>query len=311
MASARLRPRNCIQAGFSLVELLVVLAIIAILVGLLAPAIQAAREAARRLQCANNLKQMGLALHQYADTQRRFPAGIVHPNHTLWTAGLLPYLEQRPLYDGLDFSQRWEANNGNAFACATLLAVYRCPSSDAPEHVDVQGVPNRVPAGYLAVGSGTDQLESGYGPNLHLGMPHRDGLMFLNSTTRFASLVDGTSRSLAVGEALFRPDVQGPDLFGVVQIVDHWYIGTDGVQPIEGTPGVVEVSEAIGSTGVPMNGAALPIFIDEKEIGFSSLHAGGCQFVFADGHVEFLDGGIDRAIYSGLGTIAGGEVAAP
>jgi prepilin-type processing-associated H-X9-DG protein len=90
------------------------------------------------------------------------------------------------------------------------------------------------------------------------------------------------------------------------QIVDHWYIGSDGV---EWRPdGMREVSEAIGSTGVPLNAVLTDTWIDAKEICFSSLHFGGCLFVFADGHVQFLSEGIDSRLYSNLGTIAGGEV---
>ncbi len=293
--------------GFSLVELLVVLVVIALLVGLLLPAVQAARESARRLQCSNNLHQLGIALHNYHASQKRFPAGIIDPNWTMWTASLLPYIEQDNLFNSLNFSERWEKPaSANATACATYLPAYRCPSSDAPTHESVQGVEGRVPASYLAVGSGTATRESGDN-TLHLGLLREDGLMFLNSRTRLASILDGTSHSLAIGEALFRPAIQGPDLFGLVQIVDHWYIGSDGLSRVGGLPGLAEVSEAIGSTGVPLNGYQLDIFIDEKEIGFSSLHTGGGQFVFADGHVQFLTDHIDRQTYSALGTIADGN----
>lgn len=294
--------------AFTLVELLVVLAIIAILVGLLLPAVQAAREAARRIQCSNNFHQMGIALHNYHDAMKRFPPGIVHPNHTFWTGSLLPYVEQGNLHQGLDFSQRWEVlDSGNAIACATYLPVYRCPSSAAPAHINVQGVEGRVPCNYLAVASGTATRESGDVPE-HIGLLRQDGLMFVNSDNRVASILDGSSNTLAIGEALFRPDVVGLDLNNrLYQIVDHWYIGSDGVY--FRTQGMEEVSEALGSTGVPLNGMELDILIDEKELGFSSRHVGGALFVFADGHVGFFSENIDSVVYSQLGTIAGGEVA--
>ncbi len=295
--------------GFTLVELLVVIAIIGILVALLLPAIQAAREAARRLQCANNLHQMGIALHNYQDAQKRLPAGIVDPSFLLWTGSILPYIEQANLFNSLDFSKRWEvAGSGNARACVTLIPTYRCPSSDAPEHSAIQGINNRVPSGYLSVGSGTANRESGAVPS-HLGLRTEDGLMFINSFVRMANILDGTSSSLAIGEALFRPDVRGPDLANVVQIIDHWYIGSDGFGRASVVPGLAEVSEAIGSSGVAINAYRQDVFIDEKEIGFSSLHNGGCLFVFADAHVQFIAENVDRNVYSALGTIAGSEVA--
>ncbi len=302
--------RRSAKAGFTLVELLVVIAIIAILVGLLLPAVQAAREAARRLQCSNNFHQLGIALHNYHDVHRNFPSGIVEPNYVMWSGSLLPFLEQGNLFQTLDFSKRWEyPGTANAQACTTLLSVYRCPSSDAEEHVAVQGIRDRVPSCYLAVASGTATRESGESSD-HLGLRKQNGLMFLNSSTKIAQVLDGTSNSLAVGEALFRPDVQGPDLSGVIQIIDHWYIGSDGFGRRNNQPGLVEVSEALGSTGVALNGLNLNSFIDEKEISFTSLHTGGCLFVFADAHVQFLSNSIDRRLYSALGTIAGGEVAA-
>ncbi len=296
--------------GHTLIELLVVVALIGMLFGFLLPALQAARECARRSQCTNNLHQLGIALHDYHDTLRTFPSGIVEPSFVFWSGSLLPFLEQSVIFDTLDFSKPWEKpGSTNAIACKTYLPVFRCPSSDAPAHVDIQGIDDRVPTSYLAVGSGTAKRESGFAAD-HLGLKKQDGLLYLGSAKKMASVTDGTSNCLAIGEALFRPDTRGPDLDNVVQIIDHWYIGSDGLGRAPGNPSLVEVSEALGSSGVRMNAWKLDVFIDEKEIGFTSLHWGGCSFVFADAHVQFVSEGTDRLIYSGLGTIAGHEVVA-
>jgi prepilin-type N-terminal cleavage/methylation domain-containing protein/prepilin-type processing-associated H-X9-DG protein len=298
--------------AFTLVEILVVISIIGVLVALLLPAVQAAREAARRLQCSNNLHQLGIALNNYHDIHRRFPPAYVIPVRLMWSGCLLPQIEQSNLFQTLEFSKKWEVpDTPNGRACETFISTYRCPSSDAPNHVDgYSRLRNRVPACYLAVASGTATQESGLGPE-NIGFPNQDGLMYTSSTTRMASILDGTSNTLAVGEALFRPMVSGHDLFGIAtQIVDHWYIGSDNqVLAVASPPLLQEFSEAMGSTGVPMNGVFDDTLnIDLRELCFSSLHPGGCLFVFADGHVQFLSKDVARQVYSALGTIARSEV---
>jgi prepilin-type N-terminal cleavage/methylation domain-containing protein len=298
--------------AFTLVELLVVIAIIGILVGLLLPAVQAAREAARRLQCSNNFHQLGIALNSYHDAHRRFPPAYVIPVRLMWSGCLLPQIEQGNLFNTLQFGEPWEVpNTPNGRACETYIATYRCPSSDAPDHVDgLSNLSNRVPNSYLAVASGTAKSESGFLPH-NIGFPNQDGLMYTSSNNRVANVLDGTSNSVAVGEALFRPKITGPDLFGhIFQIVDHWYIGSDNqVLASVNPPLYQEFSEGMGSTGVPMNAINdSSLLIDERELCFSSLHHGGCLFVFVDGHVQFVSQSIDRSIYSAIGTIARGEV---
>ncbi len=135
--------------------------------------------------------------------------------------------------------------------------------------------------------------------------------MYTSSANRMAHVLDGTSNTVAIGEALFRPEVTGPDLFGhIFQIVDHWYIGSDNQVLASVNPTLYqEFSEGMGSTGVPMNAISDPnLLIDQRELCFSSLHTGGCLFVFVDGHVQFVSQSVDRQIYSAIGTIARGEV---
>jgi prepilin-type N-terminal cleavage/methylation domain-containing protein/prepilin-type processing-associated H-X9-DG protein len=284
--------------GFTLVELLVVIAIIGILVALMLPAVQAAREAARRVQCQNNLHQIGIALHNYHDTNRRFPPGLVWPNRTFWSGHLLPYLEQKPMYEGLVFNGLWHVSP-NEEACKSYLSVFRCPSTTAPAHISAQGITDRVPCNYLACTSGTVMRESG--PPPLAGRPDSDGIFFLDSDTRLADIVDGSSSTVAVGETVFIFKGHGLDHFQINQFLDHWYIGT-----LEGYGN--EVSESMGSTGVAINSFELPVFVDEKELCFSSRHPAGGQVLFADGAVSFISETIDRATWSAMGTRHGEEV---
>lgn len=289
-----------LKKGFTLVELLVVIAIIGLLVALLLPAVQAAREAARRMQCGNHLHQMAIAVQNYHDTFRAFPSGFILPNKVVWSGMLLPQLEQNTIYDTLSFNGSWSSGS-NAAACSTLLSVFRCPSASVAEHTSVQGIADRVPCTYLACATGLAPRESG--PPPVAGGAHMDGVFFLNSRVRLADVLDGTSSTVAIGESLFDTDVRGIDHGGTVHIVDHWYIGSPMIH-------AADVSESIGSTAVPVNRFFEPsAFIDEKELCFSSRHPGGAQVSFADGHVAMIHETIDAAVWSALGTRAHGEVA--
>jgi prepilin-type N-terminal cleavage/methylation domain-containing protein len=213
--------------GFTLVELLVVIAIIGILVALLLPAIQSAREAARRTQCMNNLKQMGIALQNYHSAQKTFPMGVALGEGAMWSGFLLPYLEEAALADAvtIDFvNSRPYAHDQpsygaiadpyrNVIACETVIPVFRCPSTPLPEHVPDHGhnvkhyVQRRVPASYIACASGLStsqvitQVSKG---EFHRWLEQTDGVMYGvkvkdpntkygQGTVSMAKITDGTS----------------------------------------------------------------------------------------------------------------------
>lgn len=299
----RLKSRS---EAFTLVELLVVIAIIGLLIALLLPAVQAAREAARRIQCANNLKNQGLAMMNHLDAYGRFPSGFsqsskVPPGHSmLWSGQILPYLEQNSLYSQLDPNQPWD-QGANLAAIQAKLPVYRCPSGNAPDSFD-QGVTGRIPSNYLACASGISARETG--PGLLLSSRSLDGVFFVNSRVRDAEITDGLSNTLLIGEALFLTDISGPDANGDPQIIDHCYVGSP-------TLAADEVSEAIGSTAAPLNAwkRASSLFIEDVELSFSSYHPGVVLGVFGDGHVHAVSDAIDQSIWRAVGTRNQGEVA--
>jgi prepilin-type N-terminal cleavage/methylation domain-containing protein len=190
-----------LSAGFTLLEMLVVLAIIAVLIGLLVPAVQQVRDAASRAECANNLRQLGLGLHQYHGDYRRFPPGLSYRGGTdpypfmNWHARLLPYLEQRALWTRTQqaYAQdAWFQNNPPHVGYATVLAVYGCPADGRTQSVaDAKGLTVALTS-YLG-NSGTNLFR-------------RDGILFLDSQVRFGDITDGTSNTLLVGERPPSPD---------------------------------------------------------------------------------------------------------
>jgi len=295
--------------GFTLVELLVVIAIIGVLVALLLPAVQSAREAARRTQCANNLKQMGIGLHNYHDTFQKLPFGW-SDRGAGWTTMLLPYIEQQNLWSTLKFneSDNWDsANTDNQRACGTFINTFRCPSMGVvPRHVDNQSIPGRVPTSYRGVASSTADSDdtSTSVKKRSLEMLDMEGLFFCCSHVRLAEITDGSSNTLMIGESRWETFTQDGNQ------MDFWYIGSPQVDPCNCRTGegATEQSEFCGSTGVPFNARAIPSTTGYvKELSFTSLHPNGAQFCLADGSVRFVTFSINQPTYQALGSRNGGE----
>lgn len=280
--------------GFTLIELLVVIAVIAILIALLLPAVQQAREAARRSQCQNHLKQLGLAVHNYHDSSRCLPMGSSNPSSVgSWgmMLALMPQLERTPLFR--------TANTNNQNCCneiITLQAMNRpnpadvslpflfCPSELNANILLTSGPPTPTyPCGklyafsYLGV-SGT--IHSGCG-STSTGR----GLFFSRSNIRLSHIVDGTSSTLAMGERGIPSDLAwGWSICGGLEC-EHYLSTQIGLSRAQNLP---------AGTGV--------------ETHFSSWHPGGAYFLLADGHVKFLNNNIDYNTYRSLSTRDGREV---
>ena len=304
------------SCGFTLVELLVVIAIIGILIAMLLPAVQSVREAARRIQCANNLKQMGLAMLNYESSHRHFPPGYLESDSPFrayyWSAFTLPFLEQSPLFNSIEFDQPFNlVGTPNYQAAAVYLPVYQCPSSGVPQNaIDGQGIVGRAPSTYLACASGLLGFESGAQPYVGNSSSNiSDGIFFENSETRHASISDGLSNSVMVGESLHDFEHGGFDRSGGYEIVDHWTIGSDfhgGQTPHDQSS---DISEVIGTTACQLNA----IFddeapVDHQELGYSSRHLGVVQFCFADGHVSAISESVELRVLSAIGSRNRGEV---
>jgi prepilin-type N-terminal cleavage/methylation domain-containing protein/prepilin-type processing-associated H-X9-DG protein len=298
MKSQRDRRRR----GFTLIELLVVIAIIAVLVSLLLPAVQQAREAARRSQCKNNLKQIGLALQNYHGSLNRFPPGYVSNfdssgNDTGpgwgWGAMILPQLDQSIVQNSINFGQPIEAPV-NAAPIVTPLTVFLCPSDVAqPIWPAVTRDVNANPTGTICQIS-----SSNYPAVFGVSEPgiKGEGVFFRNSNISMKDILDGSSSTMLVGErshtyceATWVGSVTGALIF-----------------PPAGSPASPEIQIAAGMTlGHTQEGA--PNAPDIECNNFSSRHSGGAQFVFADGHVQFISKNINHSIFLALSTRAGGE----
>ena len=306
------------RRAFTLIELLVVIAIIAILIALLLPAVQQAREAARRTQCRNNLKQMGLALHNYHDVYKMFPASFYRdwphnsstnptPGRPGWGWGvmLLPYIDQGPLFNALDVNnKRLDGNAATKTLCQTPLAAYRCPSDGGPNLN-----PNRGDYGlstYVAVfGALYDQAapSSGalvYGSRLNGGT----GLFSPSSDVRIRDITDGTSNTLAIGEMGIGPN-------GVRDASGNLRIYTGAVWAGVATDSTSNVSTALSLCGIKAGTDAKFRKINARDSSnsWNSKHTGGMHFLVADGSVRFISENLDSVVTDRVADRADGEVA--
>ncbi len=279
LASHRQAARK--RAAFTLVELLVVIAIIGILVALLLPAVQAAREAARRMQCTNNLKQIGLALHNYDNSYNSFPPGnldygVSQSQEWGWAVFLLPFLEQGPLYEHLAPNERrFVELLGDPAArslCQHPLTVFRCPSDRTPQLLKDTDQPRDLD-GVAAVGPsfyGATSNYIGVSGFWAIGTLPANGVFSANSEVSFRDVPDGTSNTFAVGERDF---YCAAGLWAGVR--DARNSGPRGADYVLGR--VSYKMNAVKNMGNPSCCQA-----------FSSPHPGGAHFVMCDGAVRFV-----------------------
>lgn len=319
-------PRNA-RSGFTLIELLVVIAIIGVLVALLLPAVQSAREAARRSQCNNNLKQMGIALHNYESTHGAFPPPKIYTHqphelndpegHVINTTGftmLLPFLEQEALFNAYNFhhaSVRVQTSRSanvnlvgnpevNTTVVSTLVSAYWCPSDEEPEvhstsSVGVYSHQHARRSNYLMCAS---RFNDDVNPATHGGRPPRKerGAFYSDLSTRISDFRDGASNTTMIGESVqIRYDSNwGP----------FWGSGTH-----TSTHGIVYPPS---SSSYPRQMPNAPVPGQNTDLTWawvmSSQHPGGLNMLFGDGSVRFIKDSINPATWWGLQTIAGGEV---
>lgn len=309
---------NLRRAGFTLVELLVVIAIIGILVALLLPAVQAARESARRIQCTNNLKQQGLAHLNYESARGHFPSGlsIDFPGQGWGLSNIhlvLPYMEETALDGLVDIDPSENANsffNANReFFIRTKIPGLICPSVSKWPESSAVGFRRDYFGCYGGRGhskAGASRLPDDTPLIVDNGVMIDDGILFINSRIKFSKITDGSSKTFLMGESIqggwaeVSPRMQCPDGGGWVLGQSPWW-----------RPGNCASEENCGYDRT-LRGAVQPVNtlrecapqIEQNEIPFGSEHAGGCNFVFADGHVEFVTEDIDFDLYQALSTRA-------
>ena len=316
------------KQAFTLVELLVVIAIIGILVGLLLPAVQAAREAARRMQCSNNLKQLGLAMLNYESTYKRLPGGVGRFGCCwgTWQVAVLPYMEQNALYNlyqnhgGSDPIRYSSAVNRPVVS--TRIPTLTCPS-DTPNAPILNITSHNYAVNYgntsffqTAIPTTPPVNFLGAPFSAYTGSTSDDGprnaaeaatfTRFYGRHMALATITDGTSNTIMAAEVL-----QGrqTDLRGFT-----WWGGASGIvtymAPNTSAPDVITGGNCTPlATNPRMPCTTSTTASRPRMMGARSLHTGGVQVVFCDGHVSFITDSVDYVNWNAMGTAAGGEVA--
>lgn len=292
--------------GFTLIELLVVIAIIAVLIALLLPAVQQAREAARRSQCKNNLKQLGVALHNYHDTFRALPPGAIQvfetnaQNEATWISMILPYIDQQPLYSRANFSSCFgcvsSPGNPSYEIVSPAIPVMRCPSDK-----EVGLWIGAYRHGNYAANAGIGALRSVTTPK---DPTRTSGPFTMNSKTEFRDFTDGTSNTLIVAELM---NTDTTDVRGVMHYPEGPLYEHDRT-PNSGIPDGVRSGSCVSITRAPCVGTHGAYNDRQITITPRSQHVGGVQVLMGDGSGRFISENISLTIWQGLGTHDKGEV---
>ena len=305
---------SCQRRGFTLIELLVVIAIIAVLIGLLLPAVQKVREAASRMSCSNNLKQIGLALHNYHDTKKGFPpGGLLGPsnnntgstNHSMHVL-ILPYIEQAALYNDIDLNT---PIIGSSAASSKRVAGYLCPSSSKETNSSGNFLQHYNP---VLGAVGEDQWNGGTYPllstslyfpnNTNHGGYATSGVLTISTSKRYflhraETIQDGTSNTFLVGELSWD---DGPN-----PVLSVWTVATTNHGDNAG-------SNCCRNIGHRINELAWSRGEEDallNNVSFGSNHSSGTHFLMADGSVHFLHEDVELKILQALATRAGSETA--
>ncbi|WP_339729776.1 DUF1559 domain-containing protein [uncultured Gimesia sp.] len=294
------------KRGFTLIELLVVIAIIAILIALLLPAVQQAREAARRSSCKNNLKQWGLALHNYHETHSGFPPGYFgNGNRMGFHVMLLPFIDQAPLYNQFNFSLTYDASTptNNSTLRTESFAILHCPSYGK---TDISGSTTQRTTHYYGVMGAKGLKPDGSSYDVYWPSPAnhggwgRNGILTRNSNYKIRDIHDGTTNTFIMGELSWDPEkVSGA---GYTNQRRAW---TQGTQTTDSTTSASyscrNIATVINSAGYKSGSAWF------NDSSFGSMHVGGCHFMLADGSVRFVSENIDFATYLAAGSRDDGE----
>lgn len=301
--------------GFTLIELLVVIAIIGVLVGMLLPAVQHVREAARRMTCINNLKQIGLAMHSHHDAKKRLPAGYLSPGVAAtdpsssetskgyaWGLLILPFMEENTVFAAINQSLEAAGTANEMIAAATTQNLYRCPTDASPPTFKVDnGSTVTLPSSNYAAILGWNNVttEAGQG----------NGVFYRNSETRFQQITDGLSKTICVGERKHLHDFfnQGPYAANTT-----WYAAVPGVNRPAGMAMMPMATEGPGSLVLGhvgqsgMMAGKTPNHTNHI-VHFSSSHVGGVVFLLCDGSTRYVRDDISYELFKALGTRSFGD----
>ncbi|MDG3004358.1 DUF1559 domain-containing protein [Paludisphaera mucosa] len=320
------------RRAFTLIELLVVIAIIAVLIALLLPAVQSAREAARRMQCTNNLKQLGLAVHNYADVHGRLPIGRgVRPPQPYTVASrynfsgfsmILPFMEQSTIFSSINFNLTMTTQDGNTTAQRTVVAPFLCPSDGQVAPVESAGVNYRFSEG-SSIAYSYAETDTG---NTNTMLPAPDGPFFAERSLRLSQITDGTSNTGLTSERLLGDFNQGIATPSRDVYNTNVFPATpeEASQSCEAWDSTLVSTSGESGSGAPWLDGFLHTSIykhistpNKKSCYFrptrlvmtvGSKHPGGVNVGFADGSVRFVKDSIDRNTWRALGSMNGGEV---